>query len=317
LRVLITGASGFVGKHLASYLHTTQPDVTLFGTTLDSEQPSNHDIVTYHQLDLRDETAVQTLLKTCQPDHIYHLAAQAFVPRSFEYPWETLDNNIRSQLNIIQSCLALGIKPRMLIISSAEIYGAVKSDEMPMDENTLLRPTNPYSVSKVTQDLLGLQYYLSHQLPIMRARAFNHFGPGQNPRFVAPAFATQIAKIEASDEEPFIYVGNLEAKRDFTDVRDIIRAYHLIVEQGTPGQAYNVASGKAYSIQYLLDTLLSYTDMEIEVRVDPKRLRPVDVPEIRGDSTKLSSDTGWKPTITFEETLKDVLEDCRQRIKNT
>lgn len=317
MRVLITGASGFVGKHLASYLHTTQPDVTLFGTTLDSEQPSNHDIVTYHQLDLRDETAVQTLLKTCQPDHIYHLAAQAFVPRSFEYPWETLDNNIRSQLNIIQSCLALGIKPRMLIISSAEIYGAVKSDEMPMDENTLLRPTNPYSVSKVTQDLLGLQYYLSHQLPIMRARAFNHFGPGQNPRFVAPAFATQIAKIEASDEEPFIYVGNLEAKRDFTDVRDIIRAYHLIVEQGTPGQAYNVASGKAYSIQYLLDTLLSYTDMEIEVRVDPKRLRPVDVPEIRGDSTKLSSDTGWKPTITFEETLKDVLEDCRQRIKNT
>jgi len=317
LRVLITGASGFVGQHLATHLHTTDNNITLYGTTLEHEQTPKNDIITYHPIDLRDSTAVHTLLVNCKPDYIYHLAAQAFVPRSFEDPWETLDNNIRSQLNIIQACLALDIQPRMLVISSAEVYGSVKSENMPMDENTPMRPTNPYSVSKVTQDLLGLQYYLSHKLPIMRARAFNHIGPGQNPRFVAPAFATQIAKIETSAQEPFIYVGNLEAKRDFTDVRDIVRAYHMILTTGNPGEAYNVASGKAYSIQYLLDTLLSYTDIDIDVRIDPDRLRPVDVPEIRGDITKLTTDTGWQPTLTFEETLKDVLNDCRQRIKNT
>ena len=151
----------------------------------------------------------------------------------------------------------------------------------------------------------------------MRARAFNHIGPGQNPRFVAPAFATQIAKIEVNQQEPFIYVGNIEAQRDFTDVRDIVRAYRLITEQGQPGQAYNVASGKAYSIQYLLDTLLSYSDIEIEIRVDESRLRPVDVPVILGDYSQLYQDTGWEPTISFEGTLKDVLDDCRQRIQNT
>ena len=316
MRILITGASGFVGHHLATHLHTTEKDTTIFGTTYGAT-PKGNDFVTYHPIDLRHYDAVRNILETCKPDQIYHLAAQAFVPRSFDDPWETLDNNIRSQLNIILACLELKIQPRMLIISSAEIYGAVQRNEMPMDENTPMRPTSPYSVSKVTQDLLGLQYHLSHNLPIMRARAFNHIGPGQNPRFVAPAFATQIAKIEASEQEPFIYVGNLEAKRDFTDVRDIVRAYHLILTKGNAGEAYNVASGKAYSIQYLLDTLLSYTDKEIEVRVDPTRLRPVDVPEIRGDITKLTTDTGWQPSITFEETLKDVLEDCRQRIKNT
>lgn len=313
MRVLITGASGFVGQHLASYLHTIDQNITLFGTTL--EPTPDSPIITYQPIDLRDYDAVRNLLAVSNPDHIYHLAAQAFVPRSFEDPWETLDNNIRSQLNIILACLELGIEPRMLVISSAEIYGAVNSSEMPMNENTPMRPTSPYSVSKITQDLLGLQYHLSHKLPIMRARAFNHIGPGQNPRFVAPAFATQIAKIENSQQEPFIYVGNLEAKRDFTDVRDIVRAYYTILTNGTPGEAYNVASGKAYSIQYLLDTLLSYTDIDIDVRVDPERLRPVDVPEIRGDISKITNDTGWQPSITFEDTLKDVLDDCRQRIK--
>lgn len=317
MRVLITGASGFVGHHLATHLHTTDTNTSIFGTTFGTSQTGPNSFVTYHAVDLRDFNAVRNLLETCKPDHIYHLAAQAFVPRSFEDPWETLDNNIRSQLNLILACLELDIQPRMLVISSAEVYGAVQTHEMPMDENTPMRPTSPYSVSKVTQDLLGLQYHLSHDLPIMRARAFNHIGPGQNPRFVAPAFATQIAKIEASAQEPFIYVGNLEAKRDFTDVRDIVHAYYLILKNGKAGEAYNVASGKAYSIQYLLDTLLSFTDKDIDIRIDSDRLRPVDVPEIRGDITKLTADTGWRPSITFEETLKDVLEDCRQRIKNT
>lgn len=317
MQVLITGAGGFVGGHLASYIQATNPDVNIYGTILyETEKPSEH-ITKSYQVDLKHYDLVRDMLADCRPDHIYHLAAQAFVPRSFQDPWETLENNIRGQLNIIQACLELDIRPRLLIISSAEIYGAVTTEQMPMDENTPIRPTNPYSVSKVTQDMLGLQFFLSHNMPIMRARAFNHIGPGQNSRFVAPAFATQIAKIEANQQEPFIYVGNLEAQRDFTDVRDIVRAYHLIVEKGIPGQAYNVASGKAYSVQYLLDTLLGYSGINIEVRVDPDRLRPVDVPIIRGDHSKLHHDTGWQPTISFEETLKNVLDDCRQRMKTT
>jgi len=317
LQVLITGAGGFVGNHLASHLHSINPDATLYGTTRHGSPQTAHPRITKtFQIDLKNYDLVRDMLNECQPDRIYHLAAQAFVPRSFEDPWETLENNIRAQLNLIQACLELDIRPRMLIISSAEIYGAVNTDQMPMAEDTSIRPTNPYSVSKVTQDMLGLQFYLSHQMPIMRARAFNHIGPGQNTRFVAPAFANQIAKIEAKQQEPFIYVGNLEAQRDFTDVRDIVRAYHLIIEKGKLGEAYNVASGKAYSIQYLLDTLLSYSNINIEVRVDADRLRPVDVPVIRGDNSKLNNDTGWQPTVSFEETLKDVLEDCRQRIDN-
>ncbi len=316
MRVLITGASGFVGYHIATYLQSTQPNIILHGTVLDSNQQLSPAYAHRYEIDLRDTEQVLNMLATSQPDAIYHLAAQAFVPRSFEDPWETLENNIRSQLNIIEGCLKLGIQPRILVISSAEVYGEVSTNQMPMDENTPLRPTNPYSVSKVTQDMMGLQYYLSHQLPIMRARAFNHIGPGQSTRFVAPSFANQIALIEANQQEPFIYVGNLEAKRDFTDVRDIVRAYALIIEKGTPGQAYNVASGKAYSIQYLLDTLLTYSEIDIDIRIDEKRLRPVDVPEIRGDISKLNQDTDWQPIITFEETLKDVLNDCRQRIQN-
>ncbi len=313
MRILITGAGGFVGNHLAARLARAQTNARLYGTTL-FESESVHPAVSENRLiDLKDYTQVRDLLASCRPDAIYHLAAQAFVPRSFEEPWETLENNILAQLNIIKACLELNLRPRILIVSSAEIYGEVSADQLPLDEECAIRPTNPYSVSKVAQDMLGLQYHLSHDLPIMRARPFNHIGPGQNGRFVAPAFAAQIASIEEGQREPVINVGNLTARRDFTDVRDIVRAYHLIVEKGQPGQAYNVASGRAYSIGHLLDILLGLSEIDIEVRVDPARLRPVDVPEIRGDSAKLRRDTGWRPSLSFEETLRDVLRDCRQR----
>ena len=316
LRVLITGAGGFVGHHLAAHIGSVSPDASLIGTTLFPSETVHESVTEERLIDLKDKAQVRDLLAEYRPDAIYHLAAQAFVPRSFEDPWETLENNIRAQLNIITACLALEISPRLLIVSSAEIYGAVAPEQMPMDEYTAIRPTNPYSVSKVAQDMLGLQYHLSHKLPIMRARPFNHIGPGQNNRFVAPAFATQIAGIEEGQSDAVIYVGNLVAKRDFTDVRDIVRAYHLIVDRGQPGEAYNVASGVAHSIQHLLDSLLALTEIDIDVRVDPSRLRPVDVPEIRGDAGKLGADTGWQPEITFEETLRDVLADCRQRLQD-
>lgn len=314
MRVLITGASGFVGQHLAAHLRQVQPRAVVHGTALSPRETVSLALDKSWPVDLKDEARARRLLADCRPDAIYHLAAQAFVPRSFENPWETLENNIRSQLNIIQACLTLDIRPRILIVSSAEIYGAVAPHQLPMTEDMAMRPNSPYSVSKAAQDMLGLQFYLSHQLPIMRARPFNHIGPGQNIRFVAPAFAMQIAKIEAKRQKPFISIGNLQARRDFTDVRDIARAYHLIIEKGRPGQAYNVASGRARSIRYLLDALLGLSDIRIETRVDPARLRPVDAPEIRGDASKLRRDTGWRPARTFESALKDVLSDCRRRI---
>ena len=317
MRILITGAGGFVGRHLSAHISRVQPRARLTGTTFFPSE-TVHDAVTDQQLiDLKDYERVLDLLARCRPDAIYHLAAQAFVPRSFEDPWETLENNIRAQLNIIRACLELQIRPRILIVSSAEIYGAVQPGQLPMNEEAAIRPTNPYSVSKVAQDMLALQYYLSHDLQLMRARPFNHIGPGQNDRFVAPAFALQIAAIEEGQQDAVIYVGNLSARRDFTDVRDIVRAYHMIAEKGKAGEAYNIASGRAHSIRHLLDILLGLTEIEIDVRVDPSRLRPVDVPEIRGDASKLQRDTGWKPELTFEDTLRDVLADCRRRIQNS
>ncbi len=315
MRILITGAGGFVGRHLSAHLAVAEPAATLIGTTLlpgETVHPALHES---RRIDLVDEKAVRALVADCRPDTIYHLAAQAFVPRSFDDPWETLENNIRAQLNIIRACLALEIGPRILVVSSAEIYGAAKTSQLPMNESAPIRPTNPYSVSKVAQDMLALQYHLSHDLPIMRARPFNHIGPGQNARFVAPAFALQIANIEANRGEAVIYVGNLSAKRDFTDVRDIVRGYHVIATRGKAGEAYNIASGVARSIKSLLDTLLGLSAINIEARVDPARLRPVDVPEIRGDASKLREDTGWQPRLSFKETLRDVLMDCRKRVQ--
>ncbi|MCY3915317.1 MAG: GDP-mannose 4,6-dehydratase [Chloroflexi bacterium] len=317
MRVLITGAGGFVGRHLSAHLGRVQAKARLIGTTFFPSETVHKAVNEHRRIDLKGYEQVRDLLEDCRPDAIFHLAAQAFVPRSFDDPWETLENNIRAQLNIIRASLELDIQPRILIVSSAEIYGAVAPDQLPLDEDAAIRPTNPYSVSKVAQDMLALQYYLSHDLPIMRARPFNHIGPGQNERFVAPAFAKQIAAIEEDAGDAVIYVGNLEAKRDFTDVRDIVRAYHMIVEKGKPGEAYNIASGLAHSIRHLLDTLLQLSDIEIEVRVDPERLRPVDVPEIRGDSSKLRRDTGWQPKLSFEDTLRDVLSDCRGRLKES
>lgn len=315
MRVLITGAGGFVGAHLAAHIRRSSPRAQIIGTQFHASERMCPALDRAVQLDLRNQAAVRGLLESSQPDVIYHLAAQAFVPRSFEAPWETLENNIRAQLNIIRGCIKLGLCPRMLVVSSAEIYGAVEPEALPIGEDCAIRPTNPYSVSKVAQDMLGLQYFLSHGLPIMRARPFNHIGPGQNERFVAPAFAMQIARIEAGLGEPVLYVGNLAAKRDFTDVRDIVAAYCAIIAKGQPGAAYNVASGQAHSIRQLLDTMLKHSRCAIEVRVDSARLRPVDLAEIRGDACSLERDTGWQPSIPFARTLRDVLEDCRRRVQ--
>lgn len=313
MRVLITGAGGFVGRTLTAHLRAENPDAEIHGTQLPNVQEAPVQDLTCHRLDLCDAQAVTALIDAVKPDQIYHLAGQAFVPRSFEDPWETLENNIRGQLNLTVACIKAELRPRMLIAGSAEIYGAVT--KVPTDESAPLQPSSPYSVSKVAQDLLGFQYFASHGMPILRVRAFNHFGPGQSDRFAAPAFAMQIARIEAGLQAPEMKVGDLSARRDFTDVRDVVRAYRLLVERGEAGQAYNIASGTAHSIQHVLDVLLSLTDTKIEVSLDPARLRPSAIPILQGDFTRLREATGWTPQIPFETSLRDLLDDCRQRVR--
>jgi GDP-4-dehydro-6-deoxy-D-mannose reductase len=317
VRILITGVGGFVGGHLLRHLVETTSDAEFHGTTLAGAPRPDVASLSCHNVNLKDEQAVHDLIAQVRPDHIYHLAAQASPRASFKTPWDTLENNIHSQLNVIQACLELNIQPRILVISSAEIYGPVKPEQLPVRENTPLRPTSPYGVSKVAQDMLGLQYHLSHHLPIIRVRPFNHIGPGQSEGFVATDFAIQIARIEAKQQAAVMEVGNLTAQRDFTDVRDVVQAYRLIMEKGAAGAVYNVASGQAHSIQEVLDILLSHSSASIEVRIDPARMLPVDVPVIQGDTSLLREATGWQPTIAFGQTLLDVLNDCRNRVKAT
>lgn len=313
MRVLITGAGGFVGGHLVDHL-LSLGGCELHGTVY-SERERVADRVLSHPLDLRDLNAVTELLRDINPDQIYHLAAWARVRGSFSVAWDTIENNVRAQLNLILGCLEARIAPRMLIVSSGEIYGGDRASESPTNEDAPLRPANPYSVSKVTQDMLGLQYYISHGLPIVRARPFNHLGPGQGAGFVAPDFALQIARIEAGLQQPEIRVGSLQAERDFTDVRDIVRAYALLMEHGEPGEAYNIASGTTHTIQYLLDTLLSLSQTAITVEQDAALLRHTGVARTCGDATRLRQTTGWAPHIPLEVTLADVLEDCRRRVR--
>ena len=314
MRIFITGANGFAGRYMIRELQSTQPQAELHGTCFSATQLTIPG-VTLHTLDLRDEQATADLVAAVQPDQIYHLAALANVGQSYSAVWSRLENNIRGQLNLILACLKHNIRPRILIISSGDIYGDQLSGAA-ATEDSPFRPMNPYSVSKVAQDMLGLQYFLSNNLPIMRARPFNHIGAGQSHGFVAPDFAFQIARIEAGLQEPVIHVGDLLAERDFTDVRDVMRAYRLIMESGTPGEAYNVSSGKTRSIRAVLDTLLSFTTIEIEVRVDPTRLRPGSFSKVWGDSSRLREATGWEPLISLRQTLLEVLEDSRQQVQS-
>lgn len=318
MRALITGIGGFVGRHLARHL-LAQPNVTVHGTTylpVERHTELAEMGVRLVQADLTDEATVERALNESAPDHIYHLAAQSFVPVSFENPWETLSNNIRAQLNVLHALAQAGGQAvRVLVVGSAQEYGPVEPEAVPVDESQPLRPTSPYSVSKVTQDMLGLQYFLTYNLHVVRVRPFNHIGPGQDKRFVAADFASQVAAIEAGLNEPVMWVGNLAPKRDFTDVRDVVRAYHLLLDKGQPGEVYNIGSGQARSIQQLLDTLLDLTDAPIEVQVDPARVRPMSVPIVACDASKLRRETDWQPEYSFEDTLAAILDDWRERVR--
>ena len=314
MRAFITGVGGFAGSHLSDYL-LEQTDWQVTGCVLPGWDCSHLDgRVTCLELDLRDRMAVRATLDQVAPDVIFHLAAQAFVPVSWQDPWDTLENNIRAETNILDGLVKLGVKPRVMVVGSNEEYGLVQPQDLPLREDSPLRTNSPYAVSKVAQDLLGLSYFLSYTLPVVRVRPFNHIGPRQSEGFVAPAFAKQIALIEAGRQEPVIRVGNLSAQRDFTDVRDVVRAYYLVVTKGQPGEVYNIGSGQPRTVQSLLETMLSLSAAQIRVEFDPERMRPSDTPIVYCDASKLRDATGWTPDISFEHTLRDVLDDWRARI---
>ena len=318
MRALITGITGFAGSHLAEYLLAEHPEVEVFGLYRWRSRMENleevEDRVTLLEADLRDSTSLAKALDESRPDFVFHLAAQSFVPSSWRAPTETLTTNIGGQTNLFEAVRALGLDPVIQIACSSEEYGLVHPDEVPITEDNPLRPLSPYAVSKVGQDMLGYQYFQSFGLRTIRTRGFNHTGPRRGEVFVTSNFAKQIAEIEAGLREPVLRVGNLEAVRDFTDVRDMVRAYWLAVTKARPGEVYNIASGKGITIQELLDRLLTKTDVEIRVEQDPDRLRPSDVERLIGDASKFRRDTGWEPQIPFEQTLEDILRYWRRRL---
>jgi len=317
LRVLITGITGFVGSHLAEYC-LGRGDVDVFGTVrwrsrMENVEDIADDIVLI-DCDLRDPAAVRHCLSDVKPDRIFHLAAQSFVPTSWKAPSETIITNVVGQLNIFEAMRELDLPARIQIAGSSEEYGMVYEDEIPIKETNPLRPLSPYGVSKVGQDLLGYQYHMSYGLDVVRTRAFNHSGPRRGDVFVDSNFCKQVAMIEKGRQEPVLKVGNLEARRDFTDVRDMVVGYWMALEKGEPGEVYNLGSGKDITIQRLLDMLLELTPAEIEVRQDPERMRPSDVMILLADISKFSDLTGWEAEIPFEKTLEDLLAYWRERV---
>lgn len=316
MKALITGISGFVGSYLAELL--LEKGFEVHGSIRWRSKRDNivhlGDKIHLHECDIKDASSIRKTIFESKPRYIFHLAAQSFVYTSWAAPGETLMTNIQGQLNVLETMRDIDWDCRCLAIGSSEEYGKVREDELPITEENPLRPMSPYGVSKVAQDLLAYQYHESFGLDLVRTRAFNHTGPRRGEVFVTSNFAKQIAEIEAGKREPLIMVGNLEAQRDFSDVRDVVKAYLLAIEKCTSGEVYNICSGHAVRIQELLDRLIEIADVAVEVKQDPSRMRPSDVMVLRGSAEKFKKATGWSPEIPFEKTLRDLLDFWRERV---
>lgn len=301
MRALVTGASGFVGPHLMSHLAELGDEA--------------HATDRSTGLDIGDPAALTAHFKDVSPEVIYHLAGDSDVGGSWSHPLDTFRANAEGTLNVLEAARATGVR-RVVAIGSADVYGKVAPDELPLTERSELRPTSPYAASKVAADYLALQAWLGHGLEVVRVRAFNHIGPGQSERFVAPSIAARVARNEV-DGSVDVPVGNLNAHRDLTDVRDVVRAYRLLATSGVPGEAYNVCSGRTVLIGDLAARLVAMATTPMRLVTDPDRFRPVDIEILCGDHTKLTAATGWQPEIPIETTLADLMAECRARAAAT
>jgi GDP-4-dehydro-6-deoxy-D-mannose reductase len=296
MKALVTGAAGFVGRHLQA--HLTAMGDTVVGV-------DRHD-----GPDLLDGPAVEATLADVRPDVVYHLGGWSDVGASWQHPREAFDANAVGTLNLLQACVAHGA-PRVLAVSSADVYGRVRPEDLPIAETAPFQPVTPYAASKIAADQLGLQAWLGYGLEVLRVRAFNHLGPGQAPAFVAPALARRIARNELDGGE-VVPVGNLSPRRDITDVRDVVRAYRLLMEHGAAGEAYNVCTGRDLSMAELAERLVALAERPMRLEPDPGLQRRVETPVLRGDPAKLCATTGWEPEIALDRTLADVLAEQRR-----
>jgi GDP-4-dehydro-6-deoxy-D-mannose reductase len=294
VRAFVTGGQGFVGPWLIEHLEACGDEVEAPGPDVDITIPD----------------AIGAAVAAARPDAVYHLAAQSSVGSSWTDVGQTFAVNTLGTVNVLEAARACTDRPRVLLVSSSEVYGAVQPDELPVTEEAALRPSTPYAASKAAAEMAGIQAWLGRGLEVVRVRPFNHTGPGQQPQFVIPALARQI--IEAAERGAgSLQTGNLTASRDISDVRDVVRGYRLLVERGTAGQVYNLCTGRSVAIEDLASRLLQLAGVDLEIQVDPGRLRPVDVPDMRGDPTRLRQATGWEPLVALDRTLTDVLDYWR------
>ena len=299
MKALVTGSAGFVGRHLIDHLEEHDDEVS--GTDISTGGPN-----------LLDLEGLVELFKETGPEVIFHLAGQADISTSWEKPLETFKSNAEGTINVLTAARESNIE-KVVTVTSADVYGHVASNEMPITEERSLAPVSPYAASKAAADLIALQAFNGYDQNVIRIRAFNHFGPGQSENFVSAAIACRVARNELSGEK-IVKIGNLEAKRDFTDVRDVVAAYRMLSLSGKPGEAYNVCSGSATSIKEIAEKIVDLAEHEMEFEIDEKLFRPVEVEELFGDSTKLIETTGWKPEFSLEDTLNDLLEFWRVQV---
>jgi GDP-4-dehydro-6-deoxy-D-mannose reductase len=316
VKVLITGVAGFVASHLVDYLESEHRAIEVFGLARPhgTAPPALPGRLALVEADLEDAASVEAAIEMVRPDRIVHLAAQSSVHRSWSDPAGTLRSNVLGLLHLLEAVRKRALSPRILVVGSAEEYGLVPASELPLREDAPLRPNSPYAVSKVAQGFLALQYALSHHMGIVRTRTFHHTGPGRGESFAESSFARQLAEIAAGRREPVIQVGNLEAVRDFSDVRDVVRAYWALLDRGDAGEVYNVCSGAGVRIRDVLQKLIEASGLDVEVRVDPERRRPSDIPVLVGDPGRLRAATSWQPRLRLEESLRDLLQYWRERV---
>ena len=315
MRVFITGATGFAGSHLLERVWADGHEVLALVHAATSHQGlPDHPRVRPVAGDLLDPAGLAAAVQDARPDLIFHLAGQAYPARSWDTPAQTLAINTGGTANVLQAAVAFG-RPRVVVVTSAEIYGELHPDELPLTETSPARPRHPYGVSKLAAGELVRVYWARYGLPVVEARPFNHIGPRQARGFVVPDFAAQLAAIRLGQQPPVMRVGNLSPQRDFTDVRDVAAAYWRLAEAGRPGEAYLICSGQPVSVRHLLDTLIELAGVAVDVQTDAARLNPTDTPCLYGSNAKIAADTGWQPSISLRQSLADALTDWEKQLE--